>query len=164
MEPQQLSLRDIHIPDPIIWWPPALGWWLLLASFFILILALFLLRRWLLKRHKEPKRIARRELKKLQIEYQQHQNPQILVQKISTLLRRVCISYYPRADVAALTGKAWLQFLDKLVENKPFTQGQGRCLIDAPYIPRKVDIDVDGLFKLCRTVMRSKFKSPSTKS
>lgn len=165
MEPQQLPLRDIHLPEPIIWWPPAPGWWLLLASFFILILSIFLLRRWLLKRHKEPKRIARRELKRLQKEYKQHQNPQILVQKISTLLRRICLSYYPRAKVAGLTGEAWLQFLDKQVENQPlvnqpFTQGKGRCLIDAPYIPHKVDIDVDGLFKLCRTVTRSKFNSP----
>jgi len=154
MEPQQLPLRDIHLPGPITWWPPAPGWWLMLALFCGLILAIFLLRRWLIKRRKEPKRIARRELKKLQTEYQQHQNPQILVEKISILLRRLYLSCYPRAEVASLTGESWLQFLDKQLGNQQFTQGKGRCLIEAPY-RKNVDIDVDTLVKLCQSIIKN---------
>ena len=37
MNPAELPLRDIHLPEPVSWWPMAPGWWwviglLLLAS------------------------------------------------------------------------------------------------------------------------------------
>ncbi|MBV1912177.1 MAG: DUF4381 domain-containing protein, partial [Cycloclasticus sp.] len=35
---EELPLRDIHLPDAITWWPPAIGWWLLLA---VIIVAAF---------------------------------------------------------------------------------------------------------------------------
>jgi hypothetical protein len=31
MNPEELDLRDIQLPDAPGWWPPAPGWWLLLA-------------------------------------------------------------------------------------------------------------------------------------
>jgi len=154
MEPQQLPLRDIHLPDPITWWPLAPGWWLLLALLGILTVVIFLLRHRAAKKRREPKQIAKRELEKLQTEYQQHRNPQILVQKISTLLRRLCLSYYPRTEVASLTGEAWLQFLDKQTGSQQFTQGQGHCLIEAPYRQNR-DINVDSLLTLCQSVINS---------
>ena len=153
---EQLPLRDIHLPEAIGWWPPAVGWWLVLGLLASLILAFFLLRHWLRRRRKEPQRIARRELKKLQTEYQQHQNSQTLVEEISILLRRLYISSYPRAEVASLTGEAWLQFLDKQLEkSEQFTQGEGRCLIEAPYQPNW-DINSEALLELCQALVNKK--------
>jgi cbb3-type cytochrome oxidase subunit 3 len=38
-----LPLKDIHLPEAISWWPPAIGWWLLLVliplTVFILVWA-----------------------------------------------------------------------------------------------------------------------------
>ncbi len=155
MEPQQLPLRDIHLPEAIGWWPPALGWWLVLGLICSLVLAFFLLRRWLRNRRKEPKRIARRELEKLQTEYLQHHDPKLLVKEISILLRRLYLSSYPRAEVASLAGEAWLEFLDKQLGNSQFTQGQGRCLIEAPY-QRNVAISVKTLLELCWSLLQKK--------
>ena len=37
------QLRDIHVPDPIGFWPLAPAWWVMLTAFFlILLLALYL--------------------------------------------------------------------------------------------------------------------------
>ena len=32
MDPQQIPLRDLHLPDAISWWPLAPGWWLAIAQ------------------------------------------------------------------------------------------------------------------------------------
>jgi len=152
MEPQSLPLRDIHMPEPMTWWPLAPGWWILLGLFCLLILAIFLLRRWLIKQRKMPKRVALRELEKLQRDYQQHHNSQTLIQGVSILLRRFFITEYSRTQVASLTGEAWLQFLDQQLGKPQFTQGEGRCLIEAPY-RANVKFEVETLLKICHSII-----------
>jgi len=44
----ELPLRDIHLPAPLSWWPPAPGWWLLLT----LLVAIALLGGYLLHRYR----------------------------------------------------------------------------------------------------------------
>jgi hypothetical protein len=29
------DLRDVHLPDPISWWPPAFGWWMIMGLLII---------------------------------------------------------------------------------------------------------------------------------
>lgn len=145
---EQLPLRDIHLPDAMSGWPPALGWWLLILLCMLLIGLIFMIRRWYLS----PKRVALRELSHLK-KLKKELKPQILIQHISTLLRRVCMTLYPRADVASLSGETWLQFLDQLSGKQQFTQGIGRCLMDAPYRQHIEVMDMDALLNLCRSVI-----------
>jgi len=153
MQPEQLPLRDIHLPDPIsFFWPLAPGWWLLLAFLLVLILvSIWILR---LRKRNAPKRVALRNLKKLE----KLDNPKKQLQEISTLLRRFYITKYPRNEVASLTGEAWLEFLDNQLGKQLFTAGEGRCLIEAPY-RANTDIDVKALLELCRIlIQRGKYK------
>jgi hypothetical protein len=71
------------------------------------------------------------------------------VQRLAVLVRRVSISVYAREDAAGLTGAGWLAFLDGPMASKPFSEGPGRLLIDAPY-RRELQGDVEALFALCR--------------
>jgi hypothetical protein len=142
---EQLPLRDIHLPQPVSWWPLAPGWWLLTG----LLLILIILGVYVHKRLKQQAAIKVANKLLLAIN-QQNQDPLQTLVALSALLRRVAISTAPRTDVAALSGSAWLAYLDKPFPDTPFSLGVGRCLANAQYrqtLP--ADTDIDELFKLC---------------
>ncbi|WP_066246169.1 DUF4381 domain-containing protein [Beggiatoa leptomitoformis] len=145
----ELALRDIHLPDPVSWFPPALGWWLLLIIVPLLIGLVFWVWRYRQRIQTSPQKNALTRLQQLEQQYQTHQNTQQLVIELSRLLRRACLSYYNRQQVAGLTGEAWLQFLDKPLVNQPFSQGIGRALSEMPY-QATANVDAPALITLCR--------------
>jgi heme exporter protein D len=149
-DPLELPLRDIHLPDSVAWWPLAYGWWALLAVLIILVLVAILLyqRNKLLRLSAITK--AREELARITSEYQQNRDPLLLSRELSVLLRRLSISLFPRTEVASLTGSEWLKFLDSQVQGAPFTQGQGRMLIDAPYRQRVESDEVKNFVQQCQ--------------
>ena len=144
MDPNQLPLRDIHLPEAIGWWPLAPGWWILLVVFITGIIGLVFL--WRKLTGKTVKKIARLELASLR------NNMKLTtlekVQALSVLLRRVCISSFPRNQAASLTGAAWLKFLDSHSKGQNFTQGAGKILVEAPYT-RNINVDIECIFELC---------------
>jgi len=146
MEPNlpELPLRDIHLPAPIGWWPPAPGWWLLLIGVPALLFLLAWLWRWL--RRKTVKKLALLELEAIA---QSQAEAREKTQQLAILLRRTCLSVYPREDVAGLVGEPWLAFLDGPLGDNSFSAGVGRLLIEAPY-RREIQGDLDALFTLCR--------------
>ncbi len=149
MPTEHLDLRDIHLPEPVSWWPPAIGYWMLLLLFvFLVLLAMGLRKRWL-ARERSAKIQALKELEQIRQEYQQSGNKRKLIEELSALLRRVSISLYPRSETASLTGDEWLKFLDKNSQDKGFTQGPGRVLATAPY-QKEGKVDAEALIDLCR--------------
>ncbi len=151
MNPQALaSLRDIHLPPAAGWWPPAPGWWLLAG--LALLLSALSVRGWMRRRRRG--RLAREALARLmeiEREFQGDQDAPALAAKISRLLRQVALRCFPRAEVAGLTGERWLAFLDRALqeEARPFQQGAGRALIEAPY-RRKAAVEAGELLSLAR--------------
>ncbi len=148
------TLRDIHLPEPISWWPPAPGWWLLAAT---LILLLFLL--WFGYRYYQRaaiKRAALNELSQIASHYQEQ--PQQLLQQLSQLLRRVALATQPRSSVAGLSEEAWLAFLDQFTDQQQFTQGVGRVLLHGPYQREIADFEAEPLITLCAECIKMMFK------
>jgi hypothetical protein len=144
MKPDLSQLRDIHVPAPVSWWPPAPGWWALLVVLLIAIgLGYMLYRR---RRRNLWRGGALAELARLR-----DAAPERQLREVSVLLRRVAISRFPRHDVAALTGEAWLAFLDRtLGDGAAFQSGVGRVLLSAPYInTAEVEVDAAALLILC---------------
>jgi len=157
MNPEDLPLRDLHLPAPPGWWPPAPGWWLLMAIAAGLLgwFAWRALSAWLAAR---PRRVALSSLKRAEAEYAASGDVTRLAKTLSELLRRAMLAYVPRGEVAGLTGEAWLRFLDRGLDKPLFTGGPGRELEALPY-RRPADqrsANVDGL--LC--AVRRRLETP----
>ena len=140
-----LPLRDIHLPPSPGWWPPAPGWWLLTALLALLIFGLYLLS--CRTRRLRYRRQALQQLTALETDRQLP--PAALLGALSSLLRRAMLSAFDRKECAALSGEAWLAYLDRGFPDAPFSRGIGRCLEQGPY-QRDCDIDRAALLELCR--------------
>ena len=110
---EQLPLKDIHLPDPVSWWPLAAGWWLVVL---ICIVTAGGICWWL--RTNAPKRrirklrdLARSELARLEAEYAVSNDTCKLLQDVSILIRRMALSISPRRQVAGLCGQEWAHWL-----------------------------------------------------
>ena len=146
---QMLQLRDIHLPGAPAFWPPAPGWWIVAAIILALLawLTIVALRRYRIRQQRQR---VLRALAKLEQELASERSPEALAQ-MSVLLRRLALLKFPRQQVAALTGNAWLRFLDESGGNGRFASGPGRVLAAGPYqrsLPR--DLDATGLIALVR--------------
>ena len=154
MDPTELPLRDLHLPDAIAWWPLAPGWWALIAV--ALVLAAWLLLRAVRQyRFNAPRRYALRTLAELEASYLSHRNPVRLGRDVSELLRRGMLAYAPRDEVAGLTGEAWLAWLDRDLPVPYFHTEGGKSLLQLPYRNPEGDLsDVDVSALLAAVRMR----------
>ena len=158
MDPTQLPLRDIHLPDAVGWWPLAPGWWFLItlvaAGLIYLLYIEFL--KW---RRNAARRVALSELRRVRTEFEAGADALTLAKELSELLRRAMLAYAPRGEVAGLTGQSWLEWLDRGLDDRPFTTGPGRSIETLPYLrPESVtdDVDLAGLID----AVHERLKSP----
>jgi len=148
-----LQLRDIHLPGPPDFWPPAPGWWLLTAVLLGLL-------AWggLLAWRQMKIRLQRRHILALLEQMERSSNgqatPELLAQ-LSRLTRRLALMRFPRRDIASLTGQDWLRFLDNSGGDGQFLHGPGRVLAQGPYMHELRDeIDSRALISLIRQWIR----------
>lgn len=146
MNPDPLAgLRPWHEPPPVSWWPPAPGWWLLAA---LLCLALALVaRHWWRARHARTlSRAALAEFLALRARCRTGAlERRACLAALSALLRRLALALYPRAQVAGLSGRRWLAFLDATGGGGAFGAGAGRVLIEDALRPESVRASGDEL-------------------
>lgn len=138
------DLRDIHLPEPVSWWPPAPGWWLLvlLALALLAVLGWWLRRAW--RRHRRRARVEA-ELDALLAAHRAGGDARALAAGVSLLLKRVALARWPRPEVAGLSGADWLAFLDRTGGHGDFADGPGRALARAGYgAPEPVEAEALG--------------------
>ncbi|MDH5517440.1 MAG: DUF4381 domain-containing protein [Gammaproteobacteria bacterium] len=152
MQPAQqpLALKDIHLPDTVSWWPPAVGYWLILGLIVLLILCYFAIK--FLTNRRRIKKQALAEFKKIHKTYQSDRDQKKLLKAVSVLLRRAAISCYPRSDCASLTGNDWLTWLDQQLPAKSttFSDGPGYLLTEFIYSNSVNTDDLDALLSVSR--------------
>jgi len=155
----ELPLRDIHLPEPVSWWPPAPGWWGLLALLLLLAAAAWFWIRWRRHRRLAATTLAERELDTIEADFQAGLDAAETVRRLSVLMRRLSISLFPRSEAAGLTGEAWLAFLDGPLQRPAFSSGPGRVLIEGPYRPAVASDEIQPLLVLCREWIRAVTRS-----
>lgn len=125
------QLKDIHLPDPISWWPLAPGWYMVMVIILLMIFALFYLA-YKRKINAKPKLQALDLLASYKQHYEQEGNTQVTSARVSELLRRVALVYYPRGQVASLHGESWIHFLNQTSKGVDFTPVQA-MLLESPF-------------------------------
>ncbi|MHC5110526.1 MAG: DUF4381 domain-containing protein [Planctomycetota bacterium] len=112
MDPASLDLlHDIVVPPPVGWWPPAPGWYVILFTTLALLLVavIWVVVRW---RANAYRRTAIRELQTLQQDAQD-KPPAEVINAVASLVKRVALAAYPRAEVASLSGPEWVAWLNQ---------------------------------------------------
>lgn len=112
---QSLNLEPLILPDTPTWLPLAWGWWAVLAGVCIIVLSLYLYFKWRTKRL-----LAKRTALKLLTHSVTPHTPSSALE----ILRQAALSYFPREDIAPLTGSAWYEFLDNHIDETRFVDKQ----------------------------------------
>ena len=158
MDPEQIPLRDLHLPEAIGWWPLAPGWWVVIALTAAGLA--YLCRQYLRTRARgAARRHALVQLKELTAEFEQHRNAVAFSSQLSALLRRTMLAYAPRSEVAGLTGDDWLAWLDKDLEKPRFQSETGRKLLELPYRAPRDDVSAMDLVDVVAAV-RQRLATP----
>ena len=114
MNPQQVAdplsaLRDIHLPEPVSWWPLAAGWWVVIGIALASVLVALLRDR----TRRRLRASALDEVERLAARCRQGTDSSRLATGLSVLLRRVALVRFPGQGVAAMHGDAWTTFLGR---------------------------------------------------
>ena len=147
------QLRDIHLPPSISWWPMAPGWYLvlLIALVLILYLACYLHKK---NRHAKPKKQALALLEIYKQDYERDKNTQVTSARISELLRRVALVYFPRSQVASIYGEDWIGFLKNTSEGIEFQQLKV-LLLELPFKPSE-EVNLQPLIKAAESWIKQR--------
>ncbi|GHA01459.1 hypothetical protein GCM10008090_08250 [Arenicella chitinivorans] len=144
--PQLLEqLRDVHMPEPVSWWPLAPGYWLLLGLIVAMLLALvFWWQRRPQGRDPRMKQLAINELDRIYARWQQHQDTTQYLRAVNSTLKRFLLGQ-ALSSVAKLTGESWLAALDQISPLDSWSESTRHALAFGLYQSPSDRVDVDPL-------------------
>ncbi|QYJ73967.1 DUF4381 domain-containing protein [Shewanella sp. FJAT-52076] len=109
------QMKDIQLPPEVPAWPPAPWVWPVLA----ILLGLLALGCWRLLKYRAAKQaLLKPRVEALALLASLSPTEPAFALALSALLKRVAMSYYPRAQIASLTGDSWAEFLASRYPNK----------------------------------------------
>ncbi len=126
------GIKEITLPDPVSYTPQTIGWYMLFAV--LLILSVWLgyrgYRRWMANRYRT---FALRRLDNIEQQLRQPDTRMNALTAIPVLIKQTALKCYRRAEIAQMSGKEWLAFLDKSYGGTGFSLGVGQLLPDLSY-------------------------------
>lgn len=160
------NLNDIVLPGAVGWWPLASGWYYLFGILLI-VLTWFIytaIRGWNRNRYR---RAALHHLQLLANDIEDAEKRDAGLRQVPVLLKRTALSVYPRSQLASLTGKNWLDFLNSKVSTASFTDSTAGLLDELSYSVgalNSVDTNaVEELLSACRHWLKHHQPDPRQK-
>lgn len=127
------QMKDIHLPEDPSWWPLAPGWWWLLGM-VIMLSCVGLVLRYRYRQRSQTVSSGRDSCSQWvqqqkqalqiletwdQILSRQPERSREILGQLSRLMKRLALDHpCAQYDVAGLTGRAWLQWLDRHHDKK----------------------------------------------
>ena len=144
------QLKDIRPPAEPAWWLPAPGH-LVVALLLLVLVAIFAI--WWLRRRADRRLIlARRELRRIAAGHAGEDDMLRLARALAPWLKRVALQAFPEQRLEAVTGSAWLEFLDRGVGGEQFSRGPGKVFgADIYRLVTAPGEDRDALLELCES-------------
>lgn len=128
-DPYSLSaLEDIVVPDPVGFFPLAVGWWFVIALALIWLtygLTIFVLRY----RQNAYRREGVKLIKKLETITSLESG----LRKVDEVLKRVAMVSYSREKVGSLWGADWVDFLRASVREFRFSDANAETMASVNY-------------------------------
>lgn len=133
--PNSISLQNLHdivVPAPVPWLPPAPGWYALGLTLLLFLLwgTVVWYRHW---QRNAYRRQALAELARIENALDGDKAAHLLLPRLPELLKRTALAAYGRGEVASLSGKTWLDFLDRSIDKPLFSGDNGRLLLTCSY-------------------------------
>jgi hypothetical protein len=140
------QLRDIHLPDPVSYWPPAPGWWVVAAIVLLIIAttAIVIYKRYQANAYRREAASKLNTINQLRVDGDQRE----YLQQLNHLLKQTALTIDEREAISSLSGKDWLQFLDRSANTSAFTDGAGSILANGPYQSIVDEGDLSALHQL----------------
>ncbi len=153
------QLADIHLPEPVGYWPPAPGWWVL--AVIVLIGLIYSGRRFAAARTR--RKICEYALNELAVCYQNlasatdADSDQLTLRylnEVNSVLRRVALVHFPNSNVASLGGEAWVDFVRRSGDAGLLDSSIAAALSHGRFQTR-CDVNADALYELGQTWIKS---------
>ena len=123
------GIAEVLGPDPVAWLPQTPGWRILGAVIVVLLL------RWSFRRYKTWRRNRYRRLALKELGRLEGETPGAALNRIAALLKAVALTAGSREEVAALSGEPWLDWLQAATDRPVFSDSSRRLLASGQYRP-----------------------------
>lgn len=133
MEQDPLSaLRDIHLPEPGGFWPPAPGWWVLL----VLMIGLIVWAALAVHRKRRRNRWLKTALAELTELAAAENHDSGWFNDLNRLLKRAARVRFPQQRPESLSGEDWVRFLTETSSKRATgDQAMFRSLVEGSWRP-----------------------------
>jgi len=162
------QLADIHLPEPVSFWPPAPGWWILAA--LLIALAIWGGSKLLAAaRYRKIRDHALSELEKCYSAYAANSELEKnalqlqFVNAANSVFKRVALYHFADSEIASLGGKQWVDFMKRSGNAKLLDEQISDALSHGRF-RTDIDVDVDKFYAFGRQWVESLYLSKATKS